>query len=161
MFRLTSNVRLWSEDAKEVCKTDPFTATEFVNRGTFSATDIQTLRALTKAHKMREYIATWHNEEQDSYQFYAPSHELALWFAQTVMLCPPDSLVQVTYSEVEYTTENARLEYLRGELELGRISYLELSELQGLADHIEPGDVRLLEAAGVPEFGESEGGDTT
>lgn len=45
-----------------------------------------------------------------------------------------------------------RLEYLRGELEAERISYGELAELQSLADHIVPGDVRLLEAAGVPEL---------
>ncbi len=45
-----------------------------------------------------------------------------------------------------------RLEYLRGELRAERISYGELAELQGLAAHIEPGDVELLEAAGVPEF---------
>lgn len=44
-----------------------------------------------------------------------------------------------------------RLEYLRGELRAQRISWGELLELQGLADHIEPGDVELLEAAGVPE----------
>lgn len=47
-----------------------------------------------------------------------------------------------------------RLEYLRGELRAERISYGELAELQGLAEHIEPGDVELLEAAGVPEFPE-------
>lgn len=44
-----------------------------------------------------------------------------------------------------------RLEYLRSQLDAERISYGELAELQGLADHIEPGDVQLLEAAGVPE----------
>lgn len=44
-----------------------------------------------------------------------------------------------------------RLEYLRGELRAERISYDELHELQSLAQHIEPGDVELLEAAGVPE----------
>lgn len=46
-----------------------------------------------------------------------------------------------------------RLEYLRRELRAERISYGELAELQGLAEFIEPGDVELLEAAGVPEFG--------
>lgn len=46
----------------------------------------------------------------------------------------------------------ARLEYLRGELRAERLSYGELAELQGLAEHISPGDVELLEAAGVPEF---------
>lgn len=44
-----------------------------------------------------------------------------------------------------------RLEYLRGEIRAERISYGELAELQSLAEHIEPGDVELLEAAGVPE----------
>ena len=44
-----------------------------------------------------------------------------------------------------------RLEYLRGEIEAERISYGELSELQDLAEHIDPGDVQLLEWAGVPE----------
>ena len=46
----------------------------------------------------------------------------------------------------------ARLEYLRQELRGERISYGELVELQDLAEHIEEGDVELLEAAGVPEF---------
>jgi len=48
----------------------------------------------------------------------------------------------------------ARLEYLRTELRNGRISYGELAELEALAKYIEPGDVELLEAAGVPEFEE-------
>ena len=45
-----------------------------------------------------------------------------------------------------------RLEYLRKELRAERISYGELFELQSLAEYIEPGDVELLEAAGVPEI---------
>jgi hypothetical protein len=45
-----------------------------------------------------------------------------------------------------------RLEYLRGELRAGNMSYGETFELQSLAKHIAPGDVELLEAAGVPEF---------
>jgi predicted transcriptional regulator len=44
-----------------------------------------------------------------------------------------------------------RLEYLRQELRAERISYEELAELQSLAPSITPGDVELLEAAGVPE----------
>ena len=47
-----------------------------------------------------------------------------------------------------------RLEYLRQELRAERISYGELEELQSLAEYIEPGDVELLEAVGVPEFEE-------
>jgi len=45
-----------------------------------------------------------------------------------------------------------RLEYIRKELRAERISYGELAELQSLAKHIDPSDVELLEAAGVPEF---------
>jgi hypothetical protein len=33
-----------------------------------------------------------------------------------------------------------------------RISYGEIAELADLAEHIAPGDVELLEAAGIPEF---------
>lgn len=44
-----------------------------------------------------------------------------------------------------------RLEYLRKELRAERISYGELFELQSLAEHIEDGDVELLQAAGVEE----------
>ena len=49
-----------------------------------------------------------------------------------------------------------RLEYLRAELRAGRMSYGEIVELESLIPHIDPGDVELLEAAGVPEFPESE-----
>lgn len=71
--------------------------------------------------------------------------------------------------EVEEESVQDRLEYLRGELRAERISQGELMELQGLADYIDPGDVELLEAAGVeevisqpdvpietPEFGEAD-----
>ena len=47
-------------------------------------------------------------------------------------------------------TVQERLEYLRGEIEAERISYGEIVEFQDLAEHIEPGDVLLLEWAGVP-----------
>lgn len=50
-----------------------------------------------------------------------------------------------------------RLEYLRGELRAECISWGELHELQSLAPYIDPNDVELLEAAGVPEF--PDGGD--
>ena len=45
-----------------------------------------------------------------------------------------------------------RLEYLRGEIEAERISYSGIAELEGLAEHIDPGDILLLEWAGVPEI---------
>lgn len=44
-----------------------------------------------------------------------------------------------------------RLEYLRSQLRAECISYGELAELQDLTEHIEAGDMELLEAAGVPE----------
>lgn len=54
----------------------------------------------------------------------------------------------------ESAYRQARLEYLRQELRAERISWGELAELQGLAAYIEPGDVELLEPAGVPEYPE-------
>jgi hypothetical protein len=55
-------------------------------------------------------------------------------------------------------TEKARLEELRAALRAENISTSELVELQSLVDFIDEGDVELLEAAGVPEFG-AEGAD--
>ena len=49
------------------------------------------------------------------------------------------------------STVKERLEYLRGEIEAERISYGEIAELQSLTKHIDPGDILLLEWAGVPE----------
>lgn len=45
-----------------------------------------------------------------------------------------------------------RLEALRQVLRDECMSYGEMAELQSLAEYIEPGDVELLEPAGVPEF---------
>lgn len=44
-----------------------------------------------------------------------------------------------------------RLEELRAAIRAESISQDEVAELQGLADHIEPGDVELAEWAGIPE----------
>jgi hypothetical protein len=38
-----------------------------------------------------------------------------------------------------------RLEYLRGEIRAERISYGEIAELQDLAEHVDAGDVELLQ----------------
>lgn len=46
---------------------------------------------------------------------------------------------------------NHRLEELRKEIRAERISYSEIAELQSLVKYIEPGDVELLEWAGVCE----------
>jgi ribosomal protein L37AE/L43A len=59
------------------------------------------------------------------------------------------------YSKWEEDQEiKERLEYYRTQLRDECISQQELAELAELSDHIEPGDVELLEAAGVPEFPE-------
>lgn len=50
------------------------------------------------------------------------------------------------------TPEQERLESLRAAIEAENISYGELAELQDLKAHIDPGDVLLLQWAGVPEF---------
>jgi hypothetical protein len=44
-----------------------------------------------------------------------------------------------------------RLDLIRISIRDGNISYGEIAELQSLAEYIEPGDVELLEWAGVPE----------
>jgi hypothetical protein len=71
----------------------------------------------------------------------------------------PELLIELGITdEVFMNAERAyakeRLEYLRGELRAESISYGELAELQSLAEHIDEGDVELLEVAGVPEIGE-------
>lgn len=48
-----------------------------------------------------------------------------------------------------------RLDYLRREIELERVSYSEIAELQALSSHIPEGDVVLREWAGLPEGGTS------
>lgn len=63
-----------------------------------------------------------------------------------------DTLQVLKYAQAEFGYgELAQLEYLRGQLRAGTISYDELAELQSLRDYIDPSDVELLEAAGVPE----------
>lgn len=61
------------------------------------------------------------------------------------------STMRVDFEIVEYDPIAARLEYLRSQIRGECISYSEIAELQGLAEHIKPGDVELLEWAGVPE----------
>lgn len=59
--------------------------------------------------------------------------------------------IELRAAHTEKITIAERLEYLRSQLRAESISTGELIELQGLAEHIAPGDVELLEAAGVPE----------
>jgi hypothetical protein len=68
-----------------------------------------------------------------------------------------DAATEIGYAaEDSWPTVASRLEYLRGQLRAECISWGELVELQGLAEQIDPSDVELLEAAGVPEFAEDE-----
>lgn len=53
-----------------------------------------------------------------------------------------------------FFTIRGRLEYLREQIRGECISMGEIAELQGLAEQIDPGDVELLEWAGVPEYPE-------
>lgn len=62
--------------------------------------------------------------------------------------------------EAEKLSASRRLEYLRGEIRAERISYGEIAELVSLAEHIEPGDVELLEWAGVEEFPDESNAET-
>lgn len=59
--------------------------------------------------------------------------------------------LKTSESELAGILAKQRLEYLRGEIEAERVSYGEIAELQDLAGYIEPGDVQLLEWAGVSE----------
>lgn len=61
----------------------------------------------------------------------------------------PAELAHIDRAHARYVKQ--RLEHLRAQLRAERISYGELAELASLAEYIEPGDVELLEAAGVPE----------
>jgi hypothetical protein len=54
-----------------------------------------------------------------------------------------------------------RLEQIRAAIRAENVSYGELAELQDLADQINPGDVELLQWAGVPEFSEDDESDET
>jgi hypothetical protein len=67
--------------------------------------------------------AAWKKEQEEKKRM----HKMGAWFAKP------------------------RLEYLREQLEKECISYSEMAELQSLAEYIEPGDVDLLEWAGVEE----------
>lgn len=55
------------------------------------------------------------------------------------------------FEKLAKLVRDAKLEELRGDLRKGRLSYLGTAEIADLTPHIAPGDVELLEAAGVPE----------
>lgn len=79
-------------------------------------------------------------------------------YLQTLAMSDPDAADFLAaglarFVPVVIETPAAALERLRRAIRAERISYGELAELQDLAEHIEPGDVELLEWAGVPEDG--------
>lgn len=61
----------------------------------------------------------------------------------------------MTLLDITLRAVRDRLEYLRGEIETGSISYGEVEELKSLAQYIDKGDVLLLEWAGVKEFNDN------
>lgn len=73
-----------------------------------------------------------------------------LWFA--CPCCLFKCYMKHYSAKVKESKAKKRLEYLRQEIRAERISYQELAELQSLAQYIDPGDIELLEPAGVPEF---------
>lgn len=103
---------------------------------------------------MSEYRAPrqWHIAERYGY-FYAENQ-----FGGFVRYSTADGATAAIERDIaaypgDQWAVSGRLEYLRSQLRAECISYGELCELQSLAEHIDPGDVELLEAAGVPEFG--------
>ena len=87
----------------------------------------------------------WYADEAD---FYAKTYAHREYVLRAHK---PGSLATRTQTAPWLDSVKGRLECLRAELRAENISYGELIELQGLADQIDPGDVELLEAAGVSE----------
>lgn len=82
------------------------------------------------------------------------SYARGLWKGQPAVCCFWSAYHHIWVLDGAKRTKkeiNQRLEYLRQQLNDECISYGELAELQGLAKHIKPDDVQLLEAAGIHE----------
>lgn len=115
-------------------------------------------------------LANTHDSNEDPYIFASEADALAFaaargWSANEVqegtVIDSSTAAAMIAeeheYAEVETTIDvRERLEELRIVLRSESISWGELHELQGLSEHIEEGDVELLEAAGVPEFPDDE-----
>lgn len=93
------------------------------------------------------WIGTW--EEAETYAI-----DKAEARAEAMADAGPDwrSELASHHVPVPGVVPSERLEELREALRAESISYGELADLQELAPYIEPGDVELLEPAGVPEF---------
>lgn len=57
----------------------------------------------------------------------------------------------VKYADPELTPQQKRLESLRVLVRVENMSWSEIHELQGLAEHIDPSDTEMLAAAGFAE----------
>lgn len=102
-------------------------------------------------HEVKEGYTEPRNWDKDGVQnARAFSHLAAVGFSRLGTRMYSQTFVD----EYRRTFYGLRLDYLRQELRAERISTGELIELQGLVEWINPGDVELLEAAGVPEFPE-------
>lgn len=80
---------------------------------------------------------------------------VTLEYGDKVRVTCPVERTDENYREQDKAFNDAlnkhRLEYLRRQIEAERISYYELSELEGLKDYIDPSDTLLREWAGIPE----------
>lgn len=117
----------------------------------------------SETHK-RERLTIWSgsfmsDREGEAYTLpKGDGYMIRLEYGDKVRVTCPTPRNDATYNEVDAAINKAlnlhRLEYLRSQIDAERISTYELIELQGMAEYIEPGDVQLLEWAGVPEFTE-------
>jgi hypothetical protein len=112
-------------------------------------------------HK-RKRLTLWSGSFMSDYEGEALSlpkgdgYMVNLGYGDKVRVECPVERTDANYQEQDKAFNDAlnkhRLEYLRSQIEAERISYYEISELQGLTEYIDPADTLLLQWAGVPEF---------
>jgi hypothetical protein len=111
--------------------------------------------------RKRDHLTVWSGPWYSVYEAAGVSlprgdgYMLTTYNGKKVRVTCPTPRTDENYQQIDAAVSAAlnadRLEYLRTELRTQCISYGELAELQDLAEYIDPGDVELLEAAGVPE----------
>jgi len=114
-------------------------------------------------HK-RKRLMLWSGSFMSTYEgegFSLPKGDgymIDLGYGDKVRVECPVERTDVNYQEQDKAINEAvnkhRLEYLRSQINAESISTWEIVELESLTEYIEPGDVQLLEWAGVPEFEE-------
>lgn len=100
-------------------------------------------------------FATWHGPGVTFFNVWNDKGEEVDVFSTDADLATDEDAGDAIVRHFNYLREQL-LEHLRGEIRAERMSYGELAQLQDLAPYIDPGDVELLEWAGVPEFPEEE-----